>query len=315
MFEIQWFRIGVVACLCGLSAGAAVSQDFTIENEPRLETVVSFQGREVAVYHTGEALDKSYFHPLLTPDRLCVTYDAPADHLHHRGLCVGWPDVSGVDFWAEINAPQGKRGKIVTQSVSGSPLPSGAFSLVEQNSWQAEDGGELVQGMYVWNFYPPVDNRQIIDVELTLTAMDDVVFGSDAGAPRAYHGLTVRIGPFAQVEYFNANGSRGGEKCRGESARWCAVSGSQNGKPALIAFLDHPANGQRPTRFYIQDQGMQFMSTSPNTDAAKPLKEGEQWHLYYRVVAAGKQEQNVSRLLDTLWDEFAQKPFNSEEFD
>ena len=35
-----------------------------------------------------EALDV-FIHPLCTPDRRCITYDAPADHLHHRALCVG----------------------------------------------------------------------------------------------------------------------------------------------------------------------------------------------------------------------------------
>ncbi|MFB3786828.1 MAG: DUF6807 family protein [bacterium] len=268
-------------------------------------TKIILQNKEIAIHHAGEALDKPFFHPLCTPDRRCVTYDAPADHLHHRGLCVGWPDVSGTDFWAEVNSPPGRRGKMIPKSVDTRMLESGAVELREKDVWLTEPETELVQSEQVWTFWPPEGNLQLVDLDLRLTALEpEVVFGSDPNAPREYHGLTLRAGPFAEPRYFNSEGIEGGQNCKGKPAKWCALAGMQAGGPVLAAILDHPSNSSHPTRFYVQDQGMQFISSSPNYGKAKILKQGETWRLRYRVVAAGKPPEGRSWDLNELWNQW-----------
>ncbi len=275
------------------------------QRETREQIKVFYQGNELGIYHTGPALDKSYFHPLWTPDRRNVTYDAPADHIHHRGLCVGWPDVSGTDFWAEIISKPGKRGKIYPTDIKVETPKNDTTCIIETNEWRTEKGDVLVKGIYNWTFLPPVGNLQRLDLDMQLTAAaEKVIFGSDP-TPREYHGLTIRIGPFQEPRYFNSEGGEGKEGCKGKPAKWLAVSGLQHGQPVLTAILDSPKNDCHPTKFYVQDQGMQFISSSPNYGTPKILKKGETWRLQYRVLAAGAAPEGQQWNLDKLWNEFA----------
>lgn len=272
--------------------------------QPSEQIRVMWQGREVAIHHSGPALDKSFIHPLWTPDRRCITYDAPADHIHHRGLCVGWPDVSGTDFWAEVNSPAGQRGRMVPRQVSTAALAGGGAAIRESNEWVKEDGSVLIKEKREWRFLPPRGNLQIVDVDIALTAeAPKVVFGSDPNKPREYHGLTLRLGPFERPRFFNSEGAKGDQACHGKPARWCALSGLQSGRPVTAAILDHPANETHPTRFFVLGSGMQFISSSPNFAKPKVLKSGETWRLRYRVIAAGAPPKGKAWNLDDLWGE------------
>ena len=268
---------------------------------------VLWQGREVAIHHSGAALDKSFIHPLWTPDHRCITYDAPADHIHHRGLCVGWPDVSGVDFWAEVNSPPGKRGRMIPREVTTAEIAGGGVAIRETNDWAREDGVVLVKEKREWRFLPPRGNMQIVDIDIELTAAQpEVIFGSDPGKPREYHGLTLRMGPFEKPRFFNSEGAEGDQNCHGKPARWCALSGLQSGRPVTAAILDHPANEGHPTRFFVLGTGMQFISSSPNFSKPKVLKSGETWHLRYCVIAAGAPREGEKWDVNELWREMGE---------
>jgi hypothetical protein len=300
--------IGAIAALIFFAASLCIAASqpdrLTAVEQPRKQIRVMLEGREVAVHHSSPALDKSYFHPLWTPDRRCVTYDSPADHVHHRGLCVGWPDVSNVDFWAEVNSPPGRRGRMVPREVSTAELAGGGVAINETNDWVPEKRGVLVREKRQWRFLPPRGNLQIVDVDIALTAAaPEVVFGSDPEKPREYHGLTIRIGPFAEPRFFNSEGLEGDQACHGKPARWCALSGLQNGRPVTLAILDHPENSSHPTRFFVLGSGMQFISSSPNFAKPKRLTSGETWRLRYRILAAGAPPAGEDWNIDRLWRE------------
>ncbi len=313
--------VGVLSLLAGMvfceqagGAGASAASPspvkLSLRKSPCQEVTVFCGGKEVAVHHSGEALDKSYIHPLWTPDRRVITYDSPADHVHHRGLCVGWADVSGVDFWAEVSSPQGRRGKMLTRKLLTDVLPDGAARIREFNDWQKPDGTTIVREQRSWTFLPPRGNLQLVDVDIKLIAVaEKVIFGSDPGKPREYHGLALRAGPFDQPRFFNSQGDVGDQQCHGKPAKWCALSGIQSGRAVTAAILDHPSNHAQgrdhPTRFFVLGQGMQFISSSPNFGAAKVLKSGETWRLRYRVVAAGAPPKNEQWDIESLWKEFA----------
>ncbi|MFH1738735.1 MAG: PmoA family protein [bacterium] len=303
--------VGILALIMTVFCDMAISQEdsaLTIKQAPRQEITVYCGDREVAIHHSGTAIDKSYIHPLWTPDKRVITYDSPADHVHHRGLCVGWPDVSGEDFWAEVHSPDGHRGRIVPVDLATSTLPDGGAEIIEQNVWVRENGEVLVREKRVWTFHPPKGNLQLVDVDLTLVAVaEKVVFGSDKEKPRAYHGFTLRNGPFEDPRFFNSSGDEGGQTCQGKAAKWCAISGTQGGRPVTAAILNHPSNDPHPTKFYVQDRHMQFISSSPNMDAPKVLNAGEEWHLRYRVVAAGKSADDTPWDLEALWKEYADR--------
>ena len=312
------FSVLVIALSALTSAGAENSQPETlsqqklegsplsIERRAREQVTVLIGGKEVAVHHSGDALDKSYIHPFWTPDGRIITYDAPADHVHHRGLSIGWPDVSGVDFWAEVWSPKGRRGRIATRKLTTDVLPAGEARIQEFNDWQTQDGDTLLREERTWTFLPPRGNLQLADVEMNLTAVaEQVVFGSDLEKPREYHGLTLRMGPFEQPRFFNSAGDVGDEQCHGKPAKWCALSGIQAGRPVTAAILDHPSNDSHPTQFFVLGRGMQFISSSPNFAKPRVLKSGETWRLRYRVVAAGAPPEGKEWDIESLWKELA----------
>lgn len=312
----SWFLIWIlcaIACAGGeqVQAGSAspqkpLSGELSLQRHLCEEVTVLVSGKEVAVHHSGDALDKSYIHPFWTPDGRIITYDAPADHVHHRGLSVGWPDVSGVDFWAEVWAPKGQRGKIATRNLATDILPGGEARIQEFNDWQTEDSATLLREERTWTFLPPRGNLQLADVEIKLTAVaEQVIFGSDPEKPREYHGLTLRMGPFEQPRFFNSAGDVGDEQCHGKPAKWCALSGIQSGRPVTAAILDHPSNDCHPTRFFVLGRGMQFISSSPNFAKPRILKSGETWRLRYRIVAAGAPPEGKEWDMESLWKELA----------
>lgn len=276
--------------------------------EERTQTKILLDGKEIAIHHSGTGLDKSYLHPLHTPDGHVVTYDAPADHVHHRGLAFGWADVSGEDFWAEIYSAPGHRGKMVQNNLKTSSTPEGAVVLREVNDWTAENGTVIVAEERTWTFYPPAVNLQLVDVETRLKAMQpEVTFGTEAFGPnqhpRPYHGLTFRIGPFLEPHYFNSEGNVGENDCYGKPAQWMAVSSGDDS--VTTAILDHPQNDSHPTTFSIYAGGMEFISSSPNMREPKILKEGEVWRLRYRIVAAGAPPDGKPWNIQHLWQEYA----------
>lgn len=284
----------------------ADSKAMSLDRQPREQIRVMWEGREVAIHHSGPALDKSYIHPLWTPSHQCVTYDAPADHIHHRALSIGWPDISGVDFWAEINSPPGRRGRAIPTEIKQKQLADGGASIIEQNDWIDDSKNVLLKEVREWRFLPPKGNLQLVDVDIQLTAVvPKVVFGSDPEKPREYHGLTMRLGPFAEPRFYNSEGAEGDTNCHGKPARWVALSGLQHGRSVTAAILDHPSNDSHPTRFFVLGTGMQFISSSPNFAKPKILQKGEIWPLRYRVVAAGPPPEGKPWDLNALWGEFA----------
>lgn len=268
----------VVVALPGVAQPLQVS-----EPQDRHEIEITFGDRLLAVYHYGEALDKPYLHPIRMPSGQAITYDAPADHIHHRGLSIGWPDINGYDFWSEFNSPEGKRGLITTEEVSVDTSDEG-ITLSSTNRWQTDETA-IMKSVHRWVFHTPQPDTILIDVTFSFEALEPVTFGSNPDGPVPYHGLCMRIGPFANHQFFNAEGDGTGNELRGERSAWCAIRGTQFGHPIAVAILDHPENDSYPTPFAVYDAGMQFISTSPNSEEPKVLQPGDSWELTHRIVA------------------------------
>lgn len=324
MKKVMPFYIRLTAfavCLLGLhtvawgaddatqTAKAEVENDWISTTEEQKDLTVFYKGREVAIYHTGPALDKPYFHPLRTPDGRVVTYDSPADHLHHRGLSIGWPDINGEDFWAEVNAAPGHRGHQDTRGQKVETNDAGEMVINEVNTWFTETGDVLLNESRKWRFYPPQGNLQIVDVDILFSPVaEKVVFGSNPDKPVEYHGLTLRIGPFEDVRFYNSEGAEGDTECHGKPAKWVAVSGTQAGRPVTVAFLDSANNDSHPAQFFVLGRGMQFISTSPNFSSPKVLYDGRTWRLTYRIVAAGAPPEGQEWDMERLWRDYNKLP-------
>ncbi len=88
----------------------------------------------------------------------------------------------------------------------------------------------------------------------------------------------------------NSNGLVSERQAWGKPARWCDYSGPVDGITAGFTIMDHPSNIFYPTRYHVRSYGL--FTANPfglshfigdDHDGTQVLKDGETWHLNYRV--------------------------------
>lgn len=244
---------------------------------------IKSDGRLVAAYNYSQELYKPYFHPISLPSGDVVTDDSPVDHPHHRGLCVSWGDVNGVNFWAETAVEESKRGRIVHREFDEDfSVNENSAGMSVKNHWISPSGEVLLEEYQRFKIYKPTDESQIIDISFEFWA-----FNSDVtlGTPPAYHGLCFRAAHMDNTKTINSNGIIGEEHNHGKAAKWCDVSGILVGMPVGFTIFDHPKNLRFPTKFFTRDQNYGFISTSFAFDTPYLLPKNERLRLNHRVMA------------------------------
>ena len=110
-------------------------------------------GREVFDYVTKKpsnigltSSSASYFHPVETPSGETVTNVAPDDHLHHRGIFLGFLD-------SEFHIP------VDPTSPDSANLAGGTFDIQKADFW-------------AWGFFAPRENRVMQNRDVRLVQAD-----------------------------------------------------------------------------------------------------------------------------------------------
>ncbi|MFB3825840.1 MAG: PmoA family protein [Bryobacteraceae bacterium] len=202
-------------------------------------------------YRVGRT--KPYVHPLYFPDGREATLDGPKDHVHHRGLMLGWNDVNGYDFWGEENP--GPHGRIVQ-------VRSGV------NHWTAADKVLLEERREIRA--APLPEGNWLEWRSELRARAEAVTLS--GEKHPYDGLGVRfIREMDGGGCLNSRGTREIDKANGEPAAWCAYYRAGVGGAALF---DHPSNPRHPTPFFVMNR-FGYLSAAPTFREPLHLKPGE----------------------------------------
>ncbi|MGC5544137.1 PmoA family protein [Streptomyces griseus] len=190
-------------------------------------------GRTVAHYGYGAAADnRPRLHPVSTLAGRTVTQERPADHLHHLGVSIAVPDVSGRNFWGGRTYVRGQGPTALdnhgVQRCLGLER-HGPGGFAQSLAWEA-DGVELLR-----------EHRTVYALELSATAWaldlsfaltnrsaDDLSVGSPAtnGRPGAGYGGFFWRAPkeAAPPDVFTADRA-GEEAVHGRAADWLALAG------------------------------------------------------------------------------------------
>lgn len=235
----------------------------------------------ILTYHYGPDVYKPYCHPIYAPNGQIVTADAPEDHVHHRGLCFGWGDVNGVNYWSEINCDESVRGRIVHQEFRQKAVITDRARFVTINNWVAPDGVEVIEEVCHIVVSQPHLDIHTIDFCFELHAQStDVVMGTSP----VYHGLCYRAAEMEYRKIINSDSRIGELEAKGKPAQWCELSGVLGNEPVGVAVFDHPSNLRHPTKFFASDEAFGFISTSFAYDQPYIIPAGESLTLTYRVL-------------------------------
>ncbi|MDX3339627.1 PmoA family protein [Streptomyces sp. ME02-6979.5a] len=190
-------------------------------------------GRTVAHYGYGAAADnRPRLHPVSTLAGRTVTQERPADHLHHLGVSIAVPDVSGRNFWGGRTYVRGQGPTALDNhgvQRSLGLVRHGPGGFTQSLAWEA-DGVELLREHRTVNALELSATAWALDLSFALTnrSADDLSVGSPAtnGRPGAGYGGFFWRAPkeTAPPDVFTADRA-GEEAVHGRAAGWLALAG------------------------------------------------------------------------------------------
>lgn len=217
----------------------------------------------------------------------------PRDHNHHRGLWFAHGDVNGFDFWSSdvLNKPSPKFGKITMSRIVSTRSGRRQGSLSAIFDWKDPQGNVLITESRTMVFHSDPKLR-IVDVDLTLTANQDVVFGDTKEGTfglRLAAPLQEQKGTGRMV---NAQGGGGEKLVWGKPSEWVDYTGTLDGEKLGIAIFDHPKNTRHPVRWHSRAYGLfaanpfglAEFENDKSKDGKLTLQKGQKLRYRYRVV-------------------------------
>lgn len=269
-------------------AGAATNNVKVVADEAHQRVDVTIDGEPFTSYVWPSTLKKPVLFPLVAADGVTVTRGYPlaprdmerVDHPHHAGLWFNYGNANGFDFWNNSDAikpeQRPKMGSIHHEKVVS--VKSGAKGeLVVDSVWETGTGQKILNQRTKYVFSQKGDTRTI-DMAVTLTALDKVVFHDDKEGVlgiRVAHFLespTEKGGTFAdtsgrqtKVEGNSAGATgvyRTSEGVEGDAVwstrgRWCELTGhTPDGHTETIAIFDHKGNPGYPTYWHARGYGL-----------------------------------------------------------
>ncbi len=228
-------------------------------------------------------------YPLITDDGVTVTRGYPlaplpnerVDHPHHAGLWFNFGNANGFDFWNNSDAikpeERSKYGTIRQEGIVSSKSGADRGELVVDSIWQTGEGKDILKQRTKYVFMKRKGAR-VIDQEVTLEALDRVVFNDDKEgllgmrvaswleSPEEKGGIFMDAnGKPTKVDAVpnsTANGtyetSEGvkGTKVWATRGRWCMLTGNNGKETVTIGMIDQPGNPGYPTYWHARGYGL-----------------------------------------------------------
>ncbi|MFD6948592.1 oxidoreductase [Nocardiopsis sp. TSRI0078] len=256
---------------------------------------LTLDGRALAVLHDGTDIEQTlsprpYLHPVRTRSGTEVTEQRPADHLHHFGLSVAVPDVSGVSFWGGRTFTR-DRGSVLLDNHGRqrhlSWLELGEDRRVELLSWTGPDGAELLREERTVRAAGLDEHTWVLDVRTDLrnTSGRELSIGSPAtnGRPGAGYGGLFWRAPVTDTPpaVTGDGGLRGEEALHGSRAAWLAMAGTnRDGGRWTLLFLQP---GEHTDPWFLRAEEYPGVGPSLAWDTRLPLPEGGRLQRRLRV--------------------------------
>jgi hypothetical protein len=282
------FMAGLVAA--GLGGAISSAQVKVTPNEAARRVDVTIDGKAFTSYVWPTSLMKPVLYPLITDDGITVTRGYPlaplpgerVDHPHHAGMWFNYGNANGFDFWNNSDAikPEEKHkyGTIRQAGIVSSKSGKDSGELVVDSIWQTGEGKDILKQRTKYVFAKRKGAR-VIDQEVTLEALDQVVFNDDKEGL-----LGMRVASWLESPeekggiFMDANGkptkvdavpnstatgiyetSEGvtGVKVWATRGRWCSLTGhTPEGKTVTVAMIDEPKNPGYPTYWHARGYGL-----------------------------------------------------------
>src|SRR5580693_8877431 len=180
-----------VGCLLAAFTLQAIAEKGVkvVPDEAHQRVDITIDGKPFTSYVWPSSLKKPVLYPLITADGIDVVRGFPlaprpgerVDHPHHAGIWFNYGNVNNFDFWNNSDAikpaDREKMGTIHQQKIL-STKSGDRGELVVESIWTAGTGENLLEQKTRYIFSQHNDER-IIDMIVTLHALDRVVFNDD----------------------------------------------------------------------------------------------------------------------------------------
>ncbi|WP_159944491.1 MULTISPECIES: PmoA family protein [unclassified Nocardiopsis] len=249
-------------------------------------TTLALDGRDLAVLHDGTDIEptlspRPYLHPVRTLAGTAVTELRPADHLHHLGVSVAVPDVSGTSFWGGRTFTR-DRGSVLLDNHGRqnhvSWLEQSPHRRVQALSWTDPGGVELLAEERTLHALGLDEHTWVLDVRVRLrnTARRDLSIGSPAtnGRPGAGYGGLFWRAPVAEAppRVLGADGLEGEKALHGSRAPWLALSGTDRAGARWTLLLLQP--GEHTDPWFLRAEEYPGVGPALAWDERLPVPEG-----------------------------------------
>jgi hypothetical protein len=210
----------------------------------------------------GAYTRNNYIHPLWNLDGTVLTEDAPADHLHQRGIYWAWHqikvgDIRCGDAWTcdrfawDVTAAQIH------------PLANGAQKLDITVLWQSPDFVDsedktlpIVQEKTTITVYRQQKDCRLIDFDIRLLALQDKVAIGGSEDVKGYGGFSLRVKAPEDLIFQSAKGTVQPKTEAVQAGNWLDFNASFNpaaGKSGIAVFV-HPDNPGATNKWIIRQK-------------------------------------------------------------
>ncbi len=264
-----------------------------VANETTHRVDVTVDGQPFTSYLWDTNQRKPVLYPLVAPDGTTVTRGYPfktipgerVDHPHHAGLWFNYGNANNFDFWNNSDAikpaDRPKYGTIHHNRIVSTKSGPHSGELTVESTWTTGADQDILKQttLYVFsNMTIAGQPVRSIDMTVTLTALDKVVFHDDKEGLlgiRVAHFLespTEKGGIFLDASgnptkvaaastagatgvYLTSEG-KSGDAAWGTRGRWCTLTGTTDGHTETIAIIDNAQNPGYPTYWHARGYGL-----------------------------------------------------------
>jgi hypothetical protein len=269
------------ALLASLAAAVCLTAQVRLSQD---QITINVDGKPFTTFHYGLEGGKPYLAPLRSASGKIVTRRFPMeelagesrDHVHHTGLWFSYDDVNGTKFWGnDPSFHDPLAGRIAVRAVHWKDGDRSG-TLTATMDWIDPAGKALLVEDRVMTFYSDPALRTI-DVEISLTAAQDITFGDTKGgafAIRLSDNFTEKKG----ARMVDADGRETMANIWGKRSNWVDYTADVDGEKLGVAIFDHPGNPRHPTYWHARDYGL-FALNPFGRKAFDPSQPESRWSL------------------------------------
>ncbi len=255
----------------------------------------------------GKVSRANYIHPLYGLDGTELTEDFPADHIHHRGIFWAWHQVvigehHIGDMW-ECKDFEWEVDLLGTKYEADTSL-----SLFLQSKWKSplwKKGDQkvpfLLEQTHV-RIYPRVANYRVVDISISLQALEfDLKIGGSKDE-KGYGGFSVRMRLPEDIQFYSEKEMLTPVNGQLIAGPWVRISGSlgHKDKSAGLIIMNHPDNPMNNS-WILRKNGSMQNAVFPG-EKSITVSRDIPTTLQYRVVIFDGQlsERSISEIYDKI---------------